>query len=244
LPRILHASDRAHQIAQEAMRINRRWRRGNRGAQLGLGATVIARLCQDRTDTEVSGTREIRVELGGHLERMNGLTKASAQMQNRAEIVVGRAEARIGGNGGAVAPLGSVKPAGLLIGDPVLEFLLPRHLWAATKRGELAALFDGLATDGFVVADDFLDDEGQELFREIRIELGFLCECAQACDLLGLARGIGRWQPLLCLEAADRLRALEALGQKMHQRRVDIVDAVAQPLKLGIGFGHGFPFGR
>jgi hypothetical protein len=35
-----------------------------------------------------------------------------------------------------------------------------------------------------------------------------------------------------CLIFANSLGTFEALGQKMDQRRIDIVDAVAKPLKF------------
>src|SRR5579862_597803 len=97
-----------------------------------------------------------------------------------------------------------------------------------------------LRADRLVVADDFRDDEVQEFLGEIRIELGGLGELAKARDLGGLARRIGGRQAVLGLVAAHRLRALEALGQDMDQRRVDVVDAVAQAQELWIGHGPGF----
>jgi hypothetical protein len=39
----------------------------------------------------------------------------------------------------------------------------------------------------------------------------------------------------------DRLGAFEPFRQQMHQRRIDIVDAVSQPQKFWIGRGHIIP---
>ena len=62
-------------------------------------------------------------------------------------------------------------------------------------------------------------------------------------DLLLLALGVGGRQAGLRLVAADGLGDLEALGQQVHERGVDVVDAgpVAQ-LELGIGHRIGFPY--
>ena len=45
-------------------------------------------------------------------------------------------------------------------------------------------------------------------------------------------------QVLLGLELADLLGALEALGQQVDERGVDVVDAAAQPGELGRDLGH------
>ena len=92
---------------------------------------------------------------------------------------------------------------------------------------------------GLVVADDFAHDKGEEFFGKIGIKFCGFGKRPKPCDLLELARGIGGRQALRRLELAYRLGELEALGQQMHQRRVDIVDGIAQPLQLGMRvFGH------
>ncbi len=90
--------------------------------------------------------------------------------------------------------------------------------------------------------DDLLHDEGKKFFGKIRIELGLLGKRAQAFDLLGLARGIGRRQPMLRLESAYRLGAFETLGEKMDQGRIDIVDRIPQALQFR--FNHAFELSR
>src|ERR1700728_487387 len=105
------------------------------------------------------------------------------------------------------------------------------------ERSMLFSLSPGLlarGADRFVMADHFLDDEGQELFREIGIELGVLGQRAQPGDLHLLACGIGGRKAVRGLILAHRLGAFEALGQEMDQRRIDIVDTVPQPVKLGM----------
>jgi hypothetical protein len=83
-----------------------------------------------------------------------------------------------------------------------------------------------------VVADDFLDDEVQELFGEKWIDPGLFGQPAKARDLGGLTGGIGGGKTLAGLELAHRLGAFEALRQQMNKRRIDIVDAVSQSQKF------------
>src|SRR5690606_21737488 len=87
----------------------------------------------------------------------------------------------------------------------------------------------GVLGDAFVVADHLGDDEVQELLGEGRVEPGVLGEVAQPGDLAGLAGRVGGRQPVLRLEAADLLGALEAFGEHVDDGGVDVVDAVAQP---------------
>jgi len=73
---------------------------------------------------------------------------------------------------------------------------------------------------------------------------------AQPFDLPGLAGRVGGRELVPRLEPADLLGALEALGEHVDDGRVDVVDAVAQPLQLladrgvdvtgtGVADGHG-----
>ena len=66
---------------------------------------------------------------------------------------------------------------------------------------------------------------------------------AVARHLLGLARRIGGRQVMLRLQHPDPLGAAEPLGQHVDDRRVDIVDAVAQRLQLGQRRGGGLTHG-
>ena len=87
--------------------------------------------------------------------------------------------------------------------------------------------------DLLVVPDDLFDDEGQELLGEDRVEVRLVRQLPQARDLLHLAARVRRRHPAGGLEHADLLGRLEALGQQVDQRGVDVVDAAAQPRKLG-----------
>src|SRR5690606_30266114 len=75
-------------------------------------------------------------------------------------------------------------------------------------------------------------------------EICILRQLAQTGDLLLLACRIGWRQIMSCLQVAHCLRAAEALGQHMHQRRIDIVDRRAVLRQLGacnvviVGFAH------
>jgi hypothetical protein len=83
-----------------------------------------------------------------------------------------------------------------------------------------------------MMPDDFLHDKIQELLGKIRIELGRLSERTQPRDLLCLPAWIRRREAMSCFEFSDNLRAPETLGENVDQRRIDIVDAVAQASKL------------
>ena len=62
--------------------------------------------------------------------------------------------------------------------------------------------------DCFVMPDDFLDDEVQELLSKIRIQISILGQTAKAFDLVFLARRVCRRQFILGFENANRLGAL------------------------------------
>ena len=86
-----------------------------------------------------------------------------------------------------------------------------------------------------VVADNLVDDEAQEFFAELGIELGLLGQRPQAGDLPFLSRRIGGGQGIPRLVTPDRLGDPEALGQHVNQGRVDIVDALAVSAENRIG---------
>jgi hypothetical protein len=62
-----------------------------------------------------------------------------------------------------------------------------------------------------MMADHLFDDERQELFGEVRVEVGALRKHTEPLDLLFLS-GFIRWrQPKASLQFADPLCAFEAL---------------------------------
>ena len=79
-----------------------------------------------------------------------------------------------------------------------------------------------------VMLDHFAHHEREELFGELRIEAGGFGQCAQPCHLLGFTCGIGRGQTQAGFQPADLLRAFEALGEKVDERRIYVVDAGTQ----------------
>lgn len=95
------------------------------------------------------------------------------------------------------------------------------------QRSALDSGFAGLG-DPFVMVDHLGDDEGEELLRELGIEVGFLGEPPQSGDLPGLPGFVGRGQSVVGLELAHGLGELEPLGQQMDEGGVDVVDAAAQ----------------
>lgn len=78
-----------------------------------------------------------------------------------------------------------------------------------------------------MVADHFLDDEAQELFRKLRVQFRIFGEAAQAGDLTFLAPRIGRGELVGGLVGPDRLRDPEPFGQNVDHRRVDVVYRLA-----------------
>ena len=84
----------------------------------------------------------------------------------------------------------------------------------------------------------------EKLLGEIGIELRFPRQRTQTFDLPRFAFRIGRRHVVLGFEPPDGLRAFEPLGQQMDQRRIDIVDAVAQTQKFGIDGRHRLPLGN
>ncbi len=77
--------------------------------------------------------------------------------------------------------------------------------------------------------DHFVDDEAQEFFGEIGIELGVVCQLPQAFDLFFFPRRVGGGQAGIGFVFANGLRHLEPFGEHENQSRIDIVDAVAVP---------------
>lgn len=86
-----------------------------------------------------------------------------------------------------------------------------------------------------MVAYHLLDYEAEEFLAEFRIKVGIFRECAQPLDLALLARGIGWRQSHLRLVLSHGLSDPKSLRKDMDQRRVDIVDAFAEPRQDGIG---------
>jgi octaprenyl-diphosphate synthase len=79
----------------------------------------------------------------------------------------------------------------------------------------------------FMVADHFIDDEAQEFFAEVGVELGVFGQFAQAGDLAFFAAGVAGGQGVGGFVFADRLCDAESFGQHVDEGRIDIVDAGA-----------------
>ena len=87
------------------------------------------------------------------------------------------------------------------------------------------------------MADHLVDDEPQELFPEIGIELGVFGQPAESRDLALLTRRVGWRKRVFGLVGAHRLGDAEPLGEHMDQRRIDVVDAGTEAGKDRIGCG-------
>jgi hypothetical protein len=88
------------------------------------------------------------------------------------------------------------------------------------------------AARAIVVPDHFFDNERQDLFCEVRIEISTPRQRAQSFDLRAFTVRIGRWEQETGFQFTDPLRALEALGEDVDQRRIEVVDAVPKRLEF------------
>src|SRR5207244_3820318 len=85
----------------------------------------------------------------------------------------------------------------------------------ASRRFQMSSCSLGIAlarpsVDRLVMANYLLQDEGEKLFRKIRIKLRLLRQRPQARDLPRLAGGIGWRQSAARLQLADGLGEFEA----------------------------------
>ena len=83
-----------------------------------------------------------------------------------------------------------------------------------------------------MVVDDLGDDEVQELLRERRVKMRLFSQSSQPGDLNLFALGVGRRHPGFCFELTHLLGELKSLGQKVHERGIDVVDTSAQAGQL------------
>ncbi len=91
-----------------------------------------------------------------------------------------------------------------------------------------------------MMADHFIDDEAQEFFSKIGIEVCVLGEFTQTRDLPFFATRISGRKPRLRLVAAHCLRHLKPLGEHKHQCGINVVDTF--PIMLQLRIGHaGLP---
>lgn len=88
-----------------------------------------------------------------------------------------------------------------------------------------------------MVPDHLVDDEAQELLRELRVEVRRFGQLPEPGDLHLLPGGIGGRQPRFRLVAADLLGDGEPLGEQEDERGVDVVDALAEVGEGGVGHG-------
>ena len=81
------------------------------------------------------------------------------------------------------------------------------------------------------MSDDFLNNEVQESLGEIGVQVGLFRQVFEPCDLLRLARWIGRGKVVLGLEAAHCLGMFEPLAQRVDKDCIQPVDAGAVALQ-------------
>ena len=79
-----------------------------------------------------------------------------------------------------------------------------------------------------MVPDDFLDDEVEELFREVGVEPGGFRQAAQPRDLGRLACRVGGRKSMGRFVFSRRLGAFKTLRKQMNQGGIDIVNAFSQ----------------
>ena len=86
-----------------------------------------------------------------------------------------------------------------------------------------------------MVPDHLVDDEAQKLLAEIGVQIRIARQPAQSRNLRFLAARVCRGQSGGRLVAAHSLRHLEAFGEHAHERCIDIVDALAEPVQCFVG---------
>ena len=87
------------------------------------------------------------------------------------------------------------------------------------------------------MTDHLVDDQPQEAFEKIGVEMSLGGKLAEPRDLHPLALGVDRGDRVRRLPLAHLARRLESLREQGDDRPVDIVDAVA-PLGERIVVGH------
>ena len=78
-----------------------------------------------------------------------------------------------------------------------------------------------------MVADDFVDDEAEELLAELGVEVGACRQRPQPRDLGLLTPRVGGRERVVGLVKPHGLGDAEALRQHVDDRGVDVVDAAA-----------------
>ncbi len=87
----------------------------------------------------------------------------------------------------------------------------------------------------FMVPDHLINDEAQEFFAEIGIELSVFGQFPQPLDLAVFTRGVRGGEGVLGLVGTHRLGDTEAFGKDVDQRGIDIVDGGAKRSEGQIG---------
>lgn len=89
-----------------------------------------------------------------------------------------------------------------------------------------------LASDARVMLNDLGDHKVEPLLGKLRIKRCLIGERAQPGNLSGLALGVRRRHLVFGFQPADLLSAAKSLGEHVHQRSVNVVNARAQLLEL------------
>ena len=85
----------------------------------------------------------------------------------------------------------------------------------------------GVGCQPLVVVNNFGDHEVEPLLGEGGVEIGVFSESAKAGDLASFACGIRGGEVVRGLKTADLLSKFETLGQKVNQRGIYVVNALA-----------------
>jgi hypothetical protein len=96
----------------------------------------------------------------------------------------------------------------------------------------------------FVLANNFMNDKGQELFSKVWVKFAVRREMPQTTELIGFSAGIARGRSVLRLQFSHRAGTPKPLLQHVDDRGIDIVDAVPQVAKFGNGIAriHHYTF--
>ena len=95
-----------------------------------------------------------------------------------------------------------------------------------------------------MMPDHFIDNKPQELFRKLRIELGFSRQFAQPRNLGFFAAGIARRQGVFGFISANRFSDAKPFSQNVNQCGIDVVDTCAKAGERLVGRRWGWVLGH
>ena len=98
------------------------------------------------------------------------------------------------------------------------------HIEQWTGAESLEGLFGWYLLERAVVANDFVNDEGEECLCECRIKPRPLSQEPESCNLISFTLRVARRQAVFGLQPSNFPGAFKSFRQQMYDRRVKVVD--------------------